>query len=388
MDREKITLLERRHSNAAAGGNTPLADRHLWQIAPARDLLAILGIGCALWLLHVLSGVVVPVLIALILAHVINPFVTLMERRHRWPRPLTVSCILISLALSLLGLFAWLGPLLYSQTAALAANLPGYLRTLASAYGIESQDLIARVDETIRNLQLDPKQVIGQLFRTTGHAVGIVTFLLSTTSYWALFVALTAVLLFFFSWHFNTGLEKAGAYIPASRRERAVAILSRMDAAIGDFFRGRLLVAVTMGMLLAAGWFIAAVPYWFFLGMLTGLLNIVPYLSIVSWPVAIVIKYVDALTNPAVQNTDVLAIVVWPSAVYIAVQLLEGWVLTPWIQSGQTNLSAVTIILVVIVGGVLAGVLGMLLAIPVAACIKIALEELVLPPLRSWAARH
>jgi predicted PurR-regulated permease PerM len=58
---------------------------------------------------------------------------------------------------------------------------------------------------------------------------------------------------------------------------------------------------------------------------------------------------------------------------------LEGWILTPWIQSGQTNLSAVTIILVVIIGGAVAGVLGMLLPIPVAACMKIFFEEVVCP---------
>jgi predicted PurR-regulated permease PerM len=62
--------------------------------------------------------------------------------------------------------------------------------------------------------------------------------------------------------------------------------------------------------------------------------------------------------------------------------------LTPWIQSGQLKMSAVTIILVVIIGGVMAGVLGMLLAIPVAACIKIFFEEVVLLPLARWAANH
>lgn len=82
-----------------------------------------------------------------------------------------------------------------------------------------------------------------------------------------------------------------------------------------------------------------------------------------------------------------IQIVVWPTVVYIAVQFLEGWVLTPWLQSGQTNLRAVTIILVVIIGGVVAGILGMLLAIPVAACMKILFEEVV-PPLQRWAATH
>lgn len=84
------------------------------------------------------------------------------------------------------------------------------------------------------------------------------------------------------------------------------------------------------------------------------------------------------------ESGGIMAVVVWPSVVFGVVQFLEGWVLTPWIQSGQTNLSAVTIILVVFISGSVAGVLGMLLAISVAAGIKIICEEVVLPPLRRW----
>ncbi|MEO6165737.1 MAG: AI-2E family transporter, partial [Candidatus Binatia bacterium] len=62
--------------------------------------------------------------------------------------------------------------------------------------------------------------------------------------------------------------------------------------------------------------------------------------------------------------------------------------LAPWIQSGQTNLSVVTIIIVVFVGAALAGVWGMLFAIPLAACIKIVLVAVLLPQLERWAAEH
>jgi predicted PurR-regulated permease PerM len=160
-----------------------------------------------------------------------------------------------------------------------------------------------------------------------------------------------------------------------------------MDDAIGQFFRGRLVVSIIMGILLSAGWFVAGVPYWFVLGMLTGILNIVPYLSAVTWPVAIIIKYVDALTGGG-ETMDFVSIAVWPSAVYAAVQLLENWVLTPLIQSGSTNLSAFTVIVVVFVGASVGGVMGMLFAIPFAACIKILLDEVALPRLRRWAAQH
>jgi predicted PurR-regulated permease PerM len=141
-----------------------------------------------------------------------------------------------------------------------------------------------------------------------------------------------------------------------------------------------------MGILLSGGWFLSGVPYWFVLGMITGFLNIVPYLSAVTWPIAVLIKYVDALTG----NGDVnfVAIAVWPSAVYVAVQLLENWVLTPLIQSGTTNLNAFTVIVVVFIGASVGGVMGMLFAIPIAACLKILLEEVALPRLRRWAAEH
>ena len=368
--------------------STSTPDRHLWEIAAVRDLAILLLAALLLWFVYRLGDIFMPVFLALILAQIVNPFVTLMERRWRWPRPLTISLILILVTLSLVALFAWLGPVLYEQSTMLINKLPDYARALAANYGIQTGDLINQVDEAIRKFQIDPKQIAGQLFQTTGRAVGILKFVFGMTSYWLLSTLLLAIYFFFFSWHFNAGLEKLRGYIPASRRERVARILARMDDAVGEFFRGRLLIAIVMGVALSAGWFLAGVPYWFFLGMLTGLLNIVPYLSIVSWPVAILLKYVDTLTGGASESPGLLAIVLWPSVVYLGVQLLEGWILTPWIQSGQTNLSAVTIILVVIIGGFVAGVLGMLLAIPVAACLKILGEEVVLPSLRRWAATH
>jgi predicted PurR-regulated permease PerM len=74
-----------------------------------------------------------------------------------------------------------------------------------------------------------------------------------------------------------------------------------------------------------------------------------------------------------------LAIVVWPSVTYLAVQFVENWILTPWIQSQSLDLSVLTVMIVVLIGGAVGGFFGLLLAIPAAACVKILLEEYVLP---------
>jgi predicted PurR-regulated permease PerM len=345
------------------------------------------GAVLLLWFIYRLGDIFGPLLIALVLAQIFNPLVTYLEDRWRWPRVLSTALLLGVFVLSFVVFLAWLGPLLFEQGNALARRMPEYVRAIATAYNLEVSELSNRFAESLGGLQFEPQQVLAQIFQSTGRALGIVTTVLGAAAYLLFWLALVLVGFFFFCWHFNSGLEHLQSYIPRSRKARALEICSRMDDAIGQFFRGRLVVSIIMGVLLSAGWFAAGVPYWFVLGMLTGLLNIVPYLSTVTWPIAIIIKYVDALTGGG-ETMDFVSIAVWPSAVYAAVQLLENWVLTPLIQSGSTNLSAFTVIVVVFVGASLGGVMGMLFAIPVASCSKILLDQVALPRLRRWAAEH
>ena len=159
-----------------------------------------------------------------------------------------------------------------------------------------------------------------------------------------------------------------------------------MDTAVGSFFRGRLIIAFLMAVLFALGWLLAGVPYWFLLGVGTGVLSIIPYAASVGWPLAILLKYLDLTTGAGAPDFAWVDVFVWPSLVYGLVQVFEGWVLTPWIQSESTNLSAVTILIVIFVGGTVGGLYGLLLAIPIAACLKILAIEMLLPQLHRWAA--
>ena len=108
--------------------------------------------------------------------------------------------------------------------------------------------------------------------------------------------------------------------------------------------------------------------------------------STVGWPIALLAKYIDVLSSGGPASwTD---IVLWPSAVFVIVAIMEGWVLTPWIQSETMEMSALIVLIAVIVGGAVGGALGMLMAIPIAACGKIILEELWKGQRRMAAARR
>lgn len=364
------------------------SDKHLWQIAAVRDLIILLVVAATCWFIYLLSDIVLPILIAAILADIFNPFVTLLERRCSCPRPLIAALIVLIIIAVVFGFIAWLAPLIYNQFIDLTDKLPDYLRALTRSYGINFDDVLDQLDRSIQSIQAEPRKLLGQVFSTTGHALGIVTAVFSTTANFFFGFAIVLIYLFIFIWHFNSAIAAAEHYLPRTRKDQIVAIAKRMDKVITEFFRGRIVIAFIVGALLSIGWLVTGVPYWFFLGMATGVLNIVPYLAIITWPAAIVLKYVDSLTSGGAANLNIVVVTLWPSIVYVVVQFLDGWILTPWIQSGQTNMSAATILIVVFIGAAVGGVWGLLFAIPVAACLKIMIEELVLPRIKEWVASH
>ncbi|HZS12820.1 MAG TPA: AI-2E family transporter, partial [Nitrospirales bacterium] len=106
-----------------------------------------------------------------------------------------------------------------------------------------------------------------------------------------------------------------------------------------------------------------------------------PYASIVTWPLAVLLKYLEA------SGGDWMSIVLWPSLVYVLVGGFEGWVLTPLVQSQTNEMSAAAVLIALFIGGELGGVFGMLLAVPVWSCIRTLWDMYVLPGLIDQADR-
>ncbi len=359
---------------------------HLWEIPAVLDVLWIVSAGLLVWFVYEFRGVFMPVLAGLALAYLVHPLITIAEVRWRVPRVVTILLLLVALALGIAAFMAWLGPILVQQSQALARKTPQYIENIGGRYGIELAAVSDQVIAWTSRFQEDPVSALQPIFSGTGHALGFIGAVIGTTTYIAMTALLLPIYFFFFAWRFDRITDALTRLIPASHREVTLDILGKMDEAVTGFFRGRLLIAVVTGILYAAGWALTGVPYWFLLGAGTGLLSIIPYVSVIGWPLAIVFKYLDVAAGG--QAVDWLSIAVLPSLPYLVVQFLESWWLTPWIEGHTTNLSAVTVIIVVLVGGAVGGFLGLLLAIPVAASIKILLQELVLPRWEAWAERR
>jgi predicted PurR-regulated permease PerM len=378
------------------------ADRRLWDVVPIRDAIittfivamVVLGAVLGYWL----RSVVGPALVALITAYVCNPLIHSAEKR-RVPR--VVACAVLALLIAgveVVSIF-WLGPLLIKQTVNLTAEMPKVVGQIGDAverrYDVDTKPITDPIEDLAPppTTPGEPKKIDvqrglralqwavggdGGLAGTIVGVVGVASYVIGTAILFPIYVFLLA-------WHLP-GTMRLLMFVPRRRRDEFVRILGLMNDAVSGFFRGRFVVSAIMAVLFAVGWWLCGVPYAVVLGVATGLLNIVPWASAVGWPLAVGLAYAEAAAGGG--GVDWLRILVWPSFVYVLVQGLDGWVLTPWIQSRAVDLSAATVLIVVFLGGAAAGVPGLVLAVPIAACLKILFRELAMPRLRDWAERY
>jgi predicted PurR-regulated permease PerM len=213
--------------------------------------------------------------------------------------------------------------------------------------------------------------------RLWGLALGVVEL--------GLLVFLVPFYFFFFAVSYPRVLRFARELVPSEHRDETFRLVAAMDQAVSGFVRGRLVISAILGSVFAIGWLIVGVPYSLALGLVVGIFCAVPYLSVIGVPVAIGLLAVDQVSMPEAERYAWWGILLWPTVVYGIGQTLDDWVLTPMIQGKATDLDPVSIVVAVLAGGSLAGVYGMLLAVPAAACVKILIRELVMPRVRAWS---
>jgi predicted PurR-regulated permease PerM len=227
-------------------------------------------------------------------------------------------------------------------------------------------------------------QVIGrQAIGTGAQAVGVV---LSTARSLGMLLFggfLTAFFFFFLSTGFGSVLKFWEGLIPERKKGRAIELLMQMDLVVSGFVRGRLLIALILAVVYTIGYWIVGVPAPLIMGPLVGLVTLIPYVALIGMPVCSLLM---ALEPSGVEwQMQWWWVLLAPALVYALGQALDDYLLSPIIQGKSTGMDTPTILFASIAGGALAGVYGLLLAIPIAACIKVLLKEIFWPRFRAWA---
>lgn len=375
----------------------PLADRHLWQIRPFRDVMWVLLVVLVLGAAYLMRAILAPIAVAFALAYAVDPVVRALRDRLRIPRAVSAVSFLIVSILGLALFLVWLLPTVVDQADRLASRLPEYVNALGGEQGLAwlfgessasgSTTRPATQPTAAQRLwrQVDQQALIDNTITGVGRLFGFVGDVVGTTTYLGVAFILIVVLFVFFTARFDA-LAAIRSYLPASRRDYIWELLGKINGAFAGYVRGQLIVAVFTFTGFCIGFSIAGVPYWFLVSLVGGVLSLIPYGQMSGWLLAIAMKYLEVQAGDAAFTW--FSVLIAPSLVYAVTQSMETWVVTPWVQSESVNLHPVTIILVLLIGGTLAGIVGLILAIPVTASVQILFNELARPRVERWVATH
>jgi len=198
---------------------------------------------------------------------------------------------------------------------------------------------------------------------------------------------LTAFFFFFISSSWGKVIEFAQGLLPERNRERIVELVVMMDNVVSGFVRGRIIISVIMIVYFSFMYWLIGVPAPLLLGPLVGLLSIAPYISLLALPITMGAMLLQPPVDPLFFSwqSQLWWALAGPFIVYQIGQIIDDYMLTPAIQGKSVNMDMPSILFATIAGGALAGIYGVLIAIPVAACMKILLREVFWPNFRAWA---
>lgn len=330
---------------------------------------ALLLIPVSLVLVYFLQPILTPFLVGAILGYLGDPMVDRLEQ-SRLPRSAGVLVVFLVFGLIIGAVILVVLPLLAGELVALIRDIPAafaWLQQTASPwmvthFGVDPFDV-------------KPDAVASQVIENWQKAGGVVGTILAqvTRSGFALLgalgvVALTPVVAFYIMRDWDTIMLQIREMLPRDVEPTFVRLCTECDEVLGAFLRGQLLIMVLLGCVYAIGLYLLGLDLAILIGVLSGLASIVPYLGFF---VGIVAAAVAAMFQ--FQDPMYLAYV---AVVFGIGQALEGWVLTPWLVGDRIGLHPVAVIFAVLAGGQLFGLVGILLALPVAAVVMVFVRHL------------
>ncbi|MCC6677048.1 MAG: AI-2E family transporter [Phycisphaerales bacterium] len=194
---------------------------------------------------------------------------------------------------------------------------------------------------------------------------------------------LTLFFFFFISSSWPRVKGSAMQLIPQWSRGRTLDILAKMDRVIAAFIRGRLIIMAIMCVSFIITYWLIGVPAAIVVGLVGGVLAIVPYLAMITLPACWLLMWLQPV-GPEWQQTWWWILFAPPVAYYL-IQTTDDYFWTPRIQGKATDMDTPTILFTVLAGATLAGFYGVLVAIPVGACLKIIIREAWHPRVKAWA---
>lgn len=343
------------------GDRTPRNPANSLEIRTARKALVVAAIVIFLWLCVQLQVIIVDLIVAVTLASAISPVANYGEKKNI-PRAATVlvTYILVGCFYAVAASLLW--PAIKEQSLLLIQNFPGYLDAVTGFYSQQMQGFGFNGNLSISQADL---QNFGRvaLNRTLDLSTGAFGVLLN--------VILSLFLAAYFVVNAKRLLAEILPWVPLQYRDRAATLIGPVSNRMGGYVRGQLLVSTAVAAFFAAGLSLIGVKYALVLGLVAGILNLVPFVgSLIVTSLAVIIAFNQSLLTAGLTL-----------GLFVVEQAVESNFIVPYLLGSQVELDPIVVLIAILIGATLGGAIGALIAVPLIAALLLLADELYLKPM-------
>lgn len=324
-----------------------------WLFTPVRQFLSIVGL---------------PVILAGVFYYLLNPLVNWLERKMKINRTLTISGVFVIVVLLLVWGVWSLIPIINEQLQGLIRAFPSYLDEFNRfVNGLSSHRIFKQFQGQVNHLSdlamKELSQRSNEYIKTTVNSLGSVLGTVTTV----VVALITMPFILFYLLRDGKNLPKyLTKFVPTRLQPSFLTVLGEINRQISNYVRGQLTVAFFVAVMFWLGYYVIGLKYALTIGILAGILNMIPYLG--SFLAMIPAILVGVFISPWMLIKVLI--------VFAIEQMIEGRVLSPLILGSNLKIHPVTIIIVLLASGKMFGVLGVIFGIPGYAVIKVLVTHL------------
>ncbi len=313
-------------------------------------------IACIITAACLAGDIIAPLLISFLFAVLLRPIVKFMTEKLKLPHIVAVSVTVVFAVIALISLVGFLGYQLTSfvdDLPTIKAQLNKHYQSLQdwiqNTFGYSYSEQEEYLDKSVSQADLVSMSSISSLTNSVMYLVLIPIYTFLILIYRSLLLSFIVKL------------------VPDKDIVNIEQILTNLKSVVRSYIVGLLIQVACISTMTGIGYYFIGIEYFIFLGILTGLLNLIPYIGII---IAGVISCMVALTV-----SEDLSIILWVIGVNVVVQFIDNNFLVPKIVGSKVSINALASMVGVIIGGTIAGIPGMFLAIPLLAMLKVIFES-------------
>jgi len=329
--------------------------------------LTLVSLIAIVFTLYIAQEILIPLMMAMLFSILLRPCCAFLNQKFRFPHVIAVMTCVILFVIFIIGILtfiSWEVTDFVSDWNKIKQNFSIHLANLQefvrNNFNISTYEQDKYIEDATNDTVKSGKEILGSTLLSFTDTILNLTL-----------IPIYMFLILLYRTHFMMFLNKL------FKKEHHVVlfdILFQIKVAVKSYLVGLIIQLISVATMTSIGFMIAGVKYAILLGVLTGLLNLIPYLGIL---VAMVISIFATLTG-----TPDLSMIFGVIIVTIIVQLIDNNILVPLVVSSKVEINAMASIVGIIIGGAIAGIPGMFLAIPMIAVLKVIFDRI--EPLKPW----